>query len=78
MAKSSIAYIGLGSNLGNRRRYIKSALEILAETNHIHLTRVSNIIETNPLGQMNQPKYLNAVAELKTILSAYDLHKALT
>ena len=39
--------------------------------------RVSNIIETTPLGGVNQPKYLNAVAEIKTTLSAQGLHKTL-
>jgi 2-amino-4-hydroxy-6-hydroxymethyldihydropteridine diphosphokinase len=72
-----LVYIALGSNLGDRRAYIKRALKMLAETRHIQVCGVSDIIETNPLGGMNQPKYLNAVAELKTTLSAQDLHKTL-
>jgi len=71
------AYIGLGSNLGNRRDYINSALKMLAEAAHIEVARVSELIETAPLAQANQPKYLNAVAELRTTLSPEDLHKAL-
>jgi 2-amino-4-hydroxy-6-hydroxymethyldihydropteridine diphosphokinase len=78
MMKSTTAYIGLGSNLGNRRSYIKRALKALAETRHIQLCGLSDIIETNPLGQMNQPNYLNAVAELKTNLTAQSLYKTLT
>jgi 2-amino-4-hydroxy-6-hydroxymethyldihydropteridine diphosphokinase len=78
MAKSTIAYIGLGSNLGNRAGYIKRALKMLAETKHIQVSSVSDIIETAPLGGVNQPKYLNAVAELQTTLGAQGLHKALT
>jgi len=50
---------------------------MLAETRHIQVSGVSDIIETNPLGGMNQPKYLNAVAEIKTTLTAQDLHKTL-
>ncbi len=50
---------------------------MLAETKQIEVARVSDIIETVSLGQMNQPKYLNAVAEIKTTLSAEDLHKKL-
>lgn len=71
------AYIALGSNLGNRAGYIKRALKALAETKYIRFCGVSNIIETNPLGGANQPKYLNAVAEIKTTISAQGLHKAL-
>lgn len=77
MAKSTIAYIGFGSNLGDRRSYIKRALKTLTETKHIQVSGVSNIIETAPLGGVNQPKYLNAVAEIKTTLSAQGLHKTL-
>jgi deoxyguanosine kinase len=78
MAKLTTAYIGLGSNLGDRNAYIKKALNALAETKAIELSRKSNLIETAPLAGANQPKYLNAVAEIKTTLSAEDLHKKLT
>ena len=77
MMKSTTAYIGLGSNLGDRRAYIKRAIKMLAETKYIQVCSVSDVIETNPLGQVNQPKYLNAVAEIKTSLSAQGLHKTL-
>ncbi len=69
------AYIGLGSNLGNRKGHIDSAIKLLADKEHIELSRVSDIIETAPLAQMEQPKYLNAVVELKTTLSPEDLLK---
>ncbi len=69
------AYIGLGSNLGDREKSIKSAVKMLAEAENIKVVRVSEIIETAPLGQANQPKYLNAVAETTTTLSAEDLHE---
>jgi len=71
------AYIGLGTNLGDREKYIKSALKLLKENGNIEVARVSNVIETEPLGSANQPKYLNAVAEIKTTLSAEDLHETL-
>ena len=71
------AYIGLGSNLGDREGYVNSALKLLADNENIKLVRTSGIIETPPLGQMNQPKYLNSVAEVKTNLTAEDLHKKL-
>ena len=72
------AYIGIGSNLGTREDSIRGALKMLAETEHLKVTRVSDLIETTPLGDKNQPDYLNAVAEIKTTLSAEDLHKTLS
>jgi len=78
MKKPTTAYIALGSNLGNRKKFIKNALKLLTNTNQVELTRVSNIIETAPLANMDQPNYLNAVAEIKTTLTAQSLHKMLT
>ncbi len=71
------AYIGLGSNLGNRQDHINSALKMLAEVSDVEVARVSELIETSPLAQAEQPEYLNAVAELKTTLNPDDLHKTL-
>jgi 2-amino-4-hydroxy-6-hydroxymethyldihydropteridine diphosphokinase len=56
------AYIGLGSNLGDRRAMIAGALERLSPR------RVSAIIETEPWGRADQPRFLNAVAEIETAL----------
>ncbi|KPJ66257.1 MAG: hypothetical protein AMJ43_08710 [Coxiella sp. DG_40] len=78
MPKLTTAYIGLGSNLGDRNAYIKAALNALAETKAIELSRKSDLIETAPLAGANQPKYLNAVAEIKTALTAEDLLRKLT
>ena len=71
------AYIGLGSNLGNRLDNINSALRMLAEVADIEVVHVSELIETNPLAQTEQPMYLNAVAELRTGLIPDDLLKTL-
>ena len=71
------AYIGLGSNLGNRQDHINSALRMLAEVADVEVVQVSEPIETNPLGQAEQPMYLNAVAELRTALNPDDLLKTL-
>jgi deoxyguanosine kinase len=71
------AYIGLGSNLGNRQDHINSALKMLGEVSDVEVARVSELIETAPLAQAEQPKYLNAVAELRTTLSPEDLYKTL-
>ena len=75
---STTAYIGLGSNLGDRAGCIKNALEALGRAPDVKVTRISKIIETAPLTGRNQPDYLNAVAEINTTISAEDLHKTLT
>jgi 2-amino-4-hydroxy-6-hydroxymethyldihydropteridine diphosphokinase len=54
----TIAYVGLGSNLGDRERLIREA---------------AVLIETEPWGYGNQPMFLNAVAELETPLTARQL-----
>ena len=58
------AYIGLGSNLGDRERLIREAAELIGAT------RVSSVNETEPWGYANQPMFLNAVAEVDTPLPA--------
>ncbi len=67
------AYIGLGSNLGDRKGNIDRAVKMLAARSKIVVSRVSDIIETPPLGSTDQPKYLNAVVEVRTHLAAHDL-----
>jgi deoxyguanosine kinase len=73
-----IAYIGLGSNIGDRKNYIHRALGMLAEGKNIEVTRVSDLIETAPLGHFNQPKFVNGVAEVKTTLNVDDLFNKLS
>ncbi len=63
----TIAYIGLGANLGDRERTIRSAATLIGAR------RMSNVAETEPWGPIPQPRYLNAVAELDTPLEARDL-----
>jgi len=57
-----IAYVGLGSNLGDRRAMIAGAIDRLRPR------RVSPIVETEPWGVTDQPRFLNAVAEIETEL----------
>lgn len=71
--KETTAYIGLGSNLGEREGFIKKALVMLDEAKDVTICRVSKIIETAPLGGLDQPKYLNGVAEIKTTFDAHML-----
>jgi 2-amino-4-hydroxy-6-hydroxymethyldihydropteridine diphosphokinase len=71
------AYISLGSNLGDRKSFIDKALRMLGETANVAVSRVSAITETQPLGDAKQPRYLNCVAEIRTALSAEELHRQL-
>ena len=66
-------YIGIGSNLGSRKENIDKAVKMLSDTEQIEFCRMSDIIETAPLGKKAQPDYLNAVAEIKTFLKPEDL-----
>jgi 2-amino-4-hydroxy-6-hydroxymethyldihydropteridine diphosphokinase len=66
----TVAYIGLGANLGDREGNLREALERLAELGPL---RVSSFRETDPVGVTDQPRFVNAVAELETDLSARDL-----
>ncbi|OHB63847.1 MAG: 2-amino-4-hydroxy-6-hydroxymethyldihydropteridine diphosphokinase [Planctomycetes bacterium RBG_13_50_24] len=72
------AYIGLGSNLGDRESYINKALKMITCAEQVELCRVSDIIETVALSSTEQPKFLNVVAEIETTLSPAGLHKMLT
>jgi deoxyguanosine kinase len=71
------AYIGLGSNLGDRRANLKNALDALAVADGTNLLRSTRPIETEPLGNADQPKYLNSVAQIQTALDAHQLLDAL-
>lgn len=68
-----LAYIALGSNLGDRRGAIEGALRALGETPAVAVTAVSDIIETDPVGPPGQGAYLNAVVRLRTSLTPREL-----
>jgi 2-amino-4-hydroxy-6-hydroxymethyldihydropteridine diphosphokinase len=70
------AFIGLGSNLGDRLANLSDAVGRLARTDGVTVTRVSRIYETAPVGPP-QSDYLNAVAEVRTSLPARVLLEAL-
>ena len=62
------AYVGLGSNLGDRAAYLLLGLSALSRLPETRLLRLSPVYETDPVGPP-QPPYLNMVAELETELS---------
>jgi 2-amino-4-hydroxy-6-hydroxymethyldihydropteridine diphosphokinase len=61
-------YIGLGSNLGDRKENLNRALEHLRIIQGVHVLGVSTYVDTRPLGIIDQPDYLNAVAVIDTTL----------
>jgi 2-amino-4-hydroxy-6-hydroxymethyldihydropteridine diphosphokinase len=61
------AFVGLGANLGDREASIRTAAELIGAS------RLSAIRETEPWGYADQPRFLNAVAELETGLTPHEL-----
>jgi pantoate--beta-alanine ligase len=67
------AYLGLGSNLGDRRANIEHALARLGSVPGVRVGRVSRLVETDPVGGPPQPRYLNGAAEVATTLPPHAL-----
>jgi 2-amino-4-hydroxy-6-hydroxymethyldihydropteridine diphosphokinase len=67
------AFIGLGANLGDRAETIRSALAELSATPGVELVAVSALLETEPVGPVAQPSFLNGVAVVDTSLEAREL-----
>lgn len=70
---SVLAYIAIGSNLGDRASTIESAIETLGLIDGVRLLDQSSIIETDPVGPQGQGPYLNGVICVQTELAARDL-----
>ena len=67
-------YLGLGSNLGDRRQNIKLALKRISALRNTKLVRISGIYETDPCNcPPGSPRFLNLTAKIKTNLSALSL-----
>ncbi|MCG1981573.1 2-amino-4-hydroxy-6-hydroxymethyldihydropteridine diphosphokinase [Staphylococcus epidermidis] len=69
------AYLGLGSNIGNRKLQLNEAIKILHAYQGVQVTQVSHIYETEPVGYTNQPKFLNLCIEIETELNPQSLLK---
>jgi 2-amino-4-hydroxy-6-hydroxymethyldihydropteridine diphosphokinase len=67
------AYVGLGSNLGDREATLYAALEALGESSEVDVVAVSAFRETDPVGLVDQPRFVNAAAALETGLSPREL-----
>jgi 2-amino-4-hydroxy-6-hydroxymethyldihydropteridine diphosphokinase len=71
----TLAYVGLGSNLGRRERNLSAARRRLRQRG-VRILRQSRVIETEPWGVVDQPRFLNQVIEVKWAGSARQLLKA--
>ncbi|MEI7968664.1 MAG: 2-amino-4-hydroxy-6-hydroxymethyldihydropteridine diphosphokinase [Betaproteobacteria bacterium] len=67
------AYVGLGSNLAGPVRQLQDAIRALADLPDTRLIAVSGFYRTAPVGYLDQPDFVNAVASLDTSLSARNL-----
>lgn len=67
------AYVGLGANLGDRETTIRRAVELLEATPGIDVVGLSSLRETEPVGYLDQPRFLNGAVALETTLEPREL-----
>lgn len=67
------AYIALGSNMGDKERYLKQAVQSLDEVPSCKVEQVSSFITTKPYGVADQDDFLNSCLRLKTLLTPREL-----
>ncbi len=66
-----MAYLGLGSNMGNRQDNLDKALDLLSQ--RLQVRQVSSVYDTEPVGNINQPRFLNLVCQVHTRLAPMEL-----
>ena len=66
-------YLGLGSNIGDREKWLELGIEKLNETDDISIENISPFIETNAVGSLVQPNFINAALKAQTLLTPYEL-----
>jgi 2-amino-4-hydroxy-6-hydroxymethyldihydropteridine diphosphokinase len=69
----TLAYVGLGANLGAREETLRHAVEQLGEAEGVDVLAVSSLRETEPVGVVGQPPFLNGVVQLETSLPPREL-----
>lgn len=75
--RAAVAYVALGSNLDDPVGQVRSALAALGGLPRTRVTARSSLYRTAPIGRLDQPDFINAVARLETQLSARELLAAL-
>ena len=68
-----VVYLGLGSNIGDRESYLNRAIDALDAHEQIEVMEVSSFIETQAIGKMPQPLFLNGVVSVSTFLAPIEL-----
>ena len=66
-------YLAMGSNMGEKENYIRSAVEKLDQMTTCRVVRISNLIQTKPYGGVEQDDFLNGCMEIETLLSPEEL-----
>lgn len=72
-----LAYIGFGSNIGDRLKHLQNATHALSKTEGINLQEISSVYKTDPVGYEAQGQFLNGVAAIQTSLSPLSLLQTL-
>lgn len=69
-------YLALGTNIGKRERHLEAAIQALQNHPSIQVKRISSLYETEPVGFLDQAKFLNQVLECQVSLTAKELIQA--
>jgi 2-amino-4-hydroxy-6-hydroxymethyldihydropteridine diphosphokinase len=72
-----IAYIGIGSNLGDKLNYCEKAISEIVKFDHHRLLAKSSFFKTEPVGYISQDWFVNAVIKIETELDALELLRSL-
>src|SRR5690606_15925550 len=67
------AFLGMGSNIGDRFAQIEQAVRFLEDSCAIEVNKLSSVYETEPVGYLDQPKFLNLVCQIQTTLTPHQL-----
>jgi 2-amino-4-hydroxy-6-hydroxymethyldihydropteridine diphosphokinase len=67
------AYVGLGANLGSREATIRRAVDLIGAEDGVDVLAVSRLRETDPVGVVEQPRFLNGAVHLETTLDPHEL-----
>ena len=68
-----VAYIGFGSNIGDRLAHLQNAIHAVSKTEEITLHKISSVYKTDPVGYVAQAAFLNGVAAIQTSLPPLSL-----
>lgn len=70
-------YLSLGSNMGDKRKNLLKAIELIGKLENTEIIKTSTILETEPFGYLEQDNFLNACLEVKTLMTAQEFLKSI-